>query len=220
MKNLLIILKVREIEHVLASYRNYKMNRVFIAGYKESELEDLGIFSSVIQSAKEKGYTHISVISDDGLITNKAFDKVLELSKENPVVTAFCKIDKTSTDVNLAKSPLIKAQPYALQDYHLFDYSELPNDTNIRTYFTGMALTTMPIELWEMFPFKCYREAYAPNGYASDYHLSKRLQDAGIPIYTHKDTEVIHEKEKHSTNIGQKLFIGKEYRNIIWEEIY
>lgn len=220
MKNLLIILKVREIEHVLASYRNYKMNRVFIAGYKESELEDLGIFSSVIQEASQKGYTHISVISDDGLITDKAFDKVLEMAKENPVVTAFCKIDKNTTLVNLSKSPLIQPQPYDLQDYNLFDYSELPADTNIRTYFTGMALTTMPIELWKMFPFQCYRVAHSPNGYASDYHLSKRLQDAGIPIYTHKDTEVIHEKERHSTNIGQELFIGLQYRNIIWEEIY
>ena len=220
MKNLLLILKVRQIDYVLNSYRNYNMNRVFVCGYKESELEDMGIFSSIVQQAKEKGYTHISVVSDDGLINNKAFDKVLELSKKYPVTTAFCKIDKKSTLVNLAKSPLISNKPYSLGDYNLYDYSELPNNQDIKTYFTGMALTTMSIDLWQQFPFKCYRVSHAPNGYASDYYLSKRLQDSGIPIFTHIDTEIIHEKEAHSTNIGQTLFIGENYRNIIWEEIY
>lgn len=219
MKNLLIILKVRALDHVIQSYRNYDMNRVFIAGYRETELEDMGIFSSVVQQAKEKGYTHISVISDDGLITNKAFDKVLELAKRFTVTTAYCKIDKRSTVVNLAKSPLIQNQPNDINDYNLYEYNDLPND-DIRTYFTGMALTTMPVELWQMFPFQCYRSVYSENGYASDYFLSKRLQDAGIPIYTHKDAEVFHEKEVHSTNIGQTLFIGEQYRGIFWEEIY
>ena len=219
MKNLLVILKVRDLDYVLASYRNYNISRVFIAGYKETELEDLGIFSSVINCAKEKGYTHISVISDDGLINNKAFDKVLEMAKKYPVSTAFCKIDRRSTLVNLAKSPLIQTKPAALNDYNLFDYSEIKNDVDIRTYFTGMALTTMSIDLWQQFPFKCFRASNSPNGYASDYFLSKRLQDANIPIFTHKDTEIIHEKEVNSTDIGQTLFIGEQYRYILWEEI-
>jgi len=219
MKNLLIILKVRALDHVIQSYRNYNMNRVFIAGYRETELEDMGIFASVIEQAKEKGYTHVSVISDDGLITNKAFDKVLELSNRYPVSTAFCKIDKRSTLVNLARAPLIQEQPYSLDDYHLYEYNDLPGD-DIKTYFTGLALTTMPIQLWQEFPFRCYRADYSQNGYASDYFLSKRLQDAGISIYTHRDTEVVHEKELHSTNIGQVLFIGEIYRSIIWEELY
>ena len=219
MKNLLLILKVRKIDHVLNSYKNYNISRVFIAGYKETELEDLGIFSSVVQQANEKGYSHISVISDDALITNDAFDKVLELSKKYKVVTGYCKLDKRTSIVNLAKSPLMQNQPYDIKDYNLFDYNELPNDIDIRTYFTGMALTTMSIELWKQFPFRCYRASYSPNGYASDYFLSKRLQDAGIPIYTHKETEIVHEKEVHSTVIGQTLFIGPQYRNIVWEEI-
>lgn len=219
MKNLLIILKVRQLDYVLASYRNYNISRVFIAGYKESELENLGIFSYVVEQAKEKGYTHISVVSDDGLINNKAFDKVLEMANKYPVTTAFCKIDRRSTLVNLAKSPLIQTIPAALDDYNLFDYSEIKNDVDILTYFTGMALTTMSIDLWQQFPFKCFRASYSPNGYASDYFLSKRLQDASIPIFTHKDTEIIHEKDVNSTDIGQTLFIGEKYRYIVWEEI-
>ena len=219
MKNLLIILKVRKLDYVLASYRNYNISRVFIAGYKESELEDMGIFSLVVEQAKEKGYTHISVVSDDGLINNKAFDKVIEMSNEYLVTTAFCKIDRRSTLVNLAKSPLIQGVPASLGDYNLFDYNELESNIDIQTYFTGMALTTMPVTLWQQFPFKCFRASYSPNGYASDYFLSKRLQDASIPIFTHKDTEIIHEKDVNSTNIGQTLFIGEQHRDIIWEEI-
>ena len=219
MRNLLIILKVRELDYVLASYRNYNISRVFIAGYRESELEDLGIFSLVVEQAKQKDYTHISVVSDDGLINNKAFDKVIQMAKKYPVSTAFCKIDRKSTLVNLAKSSLIPTIPAVLDDYNLFDYSELKDDLDIRTYFTGMALTTMSVDLWQQFPFKCFRASNSPNGYASDYFLSKRLQDANIPIFTHKDTEIIHEKEVNSTDIGQTLFIGEKYRNIIWEEI-
>ena len=219
MKNLLIVLKVRDLDYVLTSYRNYNVSRVFIAGYKETELEDMGIFSLVIEQAKEKGYTHISVISDDALINNKAFDKVLEMTNKYLVNTAFCKIDRKSTLVNIAKSPLTTVVPLTLSDYNLFDYSELENDIDIRTYFTGMALTTMPTNLWQKFPFKCFRASSSPYGYASDYFLSKRLQDAQIPIFTHKDTEIIHEKDVNSTNIGQTLFIGEQYRKITWEEI-
>lgn len=217
MKNLLIILKVRQLDHVLQSYRNYNISRVFICGYWETELEDMGIFDSVVNEAKKKGYTHISVISDDGLITNKAFDKVLELSKKYVVASAFCKLDSHTTLVNLARFPLIVDYPGHIINYNLYHYNELPQNQDIRTYFTGLALTTMPIELWQLFPFKCFR--VGDRGFASDYHLSKRLQDAGIPIYTHMETEVIHEKPRHSTNDGQVLFIGEVHRNIIWEEI-
>ena len=218
MKTLLCVLKVREIERCIASYEAAPLNKVYIQGYKEVEIESLGVHEYVVEKAKRAGYTHLMMISDDATINNHAVTEVLRLTKQYGVGSAFCRLDYTSEWTNLASSPPTAARPRRMEDYNLIKYKKLP-DGDFQTYFTGFALTCMPIELWEKYPFQCFYDGSPQhNGSCSDYRLSVRLNADKVPIWTNRSTEVIHEKEKINTHQGQTLLIGPQYREIIWQD--
>lgn len=218
MKTLLCVLKVREIERCLASYEAAPLNKVYIQGYKEVEIESMGAMDYVVEKAKRAGYTHLMMISDDATINNLAVSEVLRLTKQYGVGSAYCRLDYTSEWVNLATAPPSALRPRRMEDYNLIKYKKLP-DGDFKTYFTGFALTCMSIEMWEKYPFQCFYDGNAQhNGSCSDYRLSVRLNADNVGIWTNKSTEVIHEKEKINTHHGQTLLIGPEYREIIWQD--
>lgn len=219
MKPLLCILKVREIPQCLESYKEALsiIDQVFICGFKEIEIEAMGVMDSVVQQARDKGYTHLMMISDDATITNGAILEVLRLSDQYELATGFCRLDYTSKFVNLSYDPLLDRRPRGLADYHLLKYDKLP-DGDFQTTFTGFALTCMPLEYWEKYPFQCIYDGGPHNGSCSDWMMSKRMGADGYKWWTNKGTEVIHEKIQASTIIGQTFFIGPEYQEVIWKK--
>lgn len=219
MKPLLIVLKVREIPQCLASYDDALdiIDQVWLCGFKEIELESLLVFDGIVEEAKEKGYTHIMIISDDATITNAVILEVLRLTDQYGIATGFCRLDYTSKFVNLSYDQLLDRRPRGLADYHFLKYDKLP-DGDFQTTFTGFALTCMPVEMWQKYPFKCVYDGGPHNGSCSDWMLSKRMGSDGLKLWTNKTTEVIHEKQQASTIIGQTLFIGPQYREIIWKK--
>ena len=219
MKPLLCILKVREIPQCLESYDAALsiIDQVFICGFREIEIEAQNVFTSAVQEAKWQGYTHIMMISDDATISNEAVLEVLRLTKQYGIATGFCRLDYTSAFVNLSYDQLLDRRPRGLSDYRLIKYDKMP-DGDFETTFTGFALTCMPIELWERYPFECIYDGPPHNGSCSDWMLCKRMGKDGFKWWTNRNTEVIHEKIKASTVIGQKFFIGPEHQNVIWKK--
>jgi len=217
MKPLLCVLKVREIPQCLESYEAALsiIDQVWICGYKEIEIEALQILDQVVKQAREKGYTHLMMISDDATISNEAVLEVLRITEQHDFATGFCRLDYTSKLVNLSYFQLKDERPRSLADYRLMRYEEIPKG-DFQTTFSGFALTCLPIEYWERYPFQCIFNGGDHNGSCSDWMMCVRMGKDHINLWTNRSTEVIHEKIKASTVIGQTFFIGEQYQQIIW----
>lgn len=221
MKPLLCILKVREIPQCLESYKQALslIDQVFICGFKEIEIETMQILDAVIKQAREKGYTHLMMISDDATISNEAVKEVLRITEIHGLATGFCRLDYTSKYVNLSYTPLKDKRPSSIADYCLLKYADLPPaEVDFQTTFTGFALTCMPLEYWGRYPFQCIFDGGDHNGSCSDWKMCVRMGKDNYRWWTNRKTEVIHEKQRASTVIGQTFFIGPQYQEIIWKK--
>jgi hypothetical protein len=216
MKPILCILTVRDIKACKDSYENAPIDKVYICGFKEIEIEAMNVFANLVTDCKAKGYTHLMMISDDATINNEAVAEVLRLTEKYGVATGFCRLDYTSQFVNLSYDKLIQTRPRKLADYKLIKYDKMPQG-DFTTTFTGFALTCMHLDMWEKYGFECIYDGGPHNGSCSDLLLSRKLEADGVKIWTNRKTEVIHEKIQASTVIGQTFFIGEQYWIIIWK---
>ena len=188
---LLLIMNPRALPECLISLERLDVPKMWLRNYTEAQLVD------VIGNAVEAQlYDRYVIIGDDCIVSNDALQAVLQLHDEgHPVVTGYCNLDATDPRVSLTKTPF-KTSTSAPQesDYNWYSLDEiynLPPSAVIPTGFSGMCFTVMSRELWQRFPFGCYG---LPAGFASDYHLSLRLRDAGIPIVAPKNGFVWHTK--------------------------
>lgn len=158
-------------------------------GYTEAHLAD-GAFAQAVDSFP---HDYFIVASDDILIRRHALDQVVAQLKRHPVVTGYSQRSHTDWTVNLTAAPLEGDTPRA-EAYQFLSFQDIvsaPTPT-VRTWFTGMSLTGMNRELWQRFPFDCYRDKPSDRGYASDFHLSLRLQQARVPIMACRDAFAYH----------------------------
>jgi GT2 family glycosyltransferase len=95
----------------------------------------------------------------------------------------------------ITRRPLMGETPTvgAYDFYSFLEVEDWPGET-LPTGFVGFALTCMSREMWREFPFGCF--ANGPRGYASDFHLTRRLRDAGVPMVAARDGYVTHVKEQ------------------------
>jgi hypothetical protein len=113
----------------------------------------------------------------------------------HPVVTGWCRLDSTHPLVNITDGPLHGDVPTAgAYRFRRFrDVVEYPEPV-VPTGFAGFALTCMSRDLWRQFPFGAY--GGPSSSWSSDFHLSARLRDAGIPIVAAREGYVEHLKER------------------------
>lgn len=206
MKTLVIVLNPRQIPQCVESIKDLKTDKAWCSNFTEYELMEV-----IPQIVNDTNYDLYSIIADDCVVTQTALDAVTGLNKAgHPVTTGYCNLDLTMPEINICKSPLSKPAPEEdAYEFYTQDEIKYHQSDVIPTYFTGMAFTTMSRELWQRFPFKVFGGA---PGYASDYHLSLRLQEAGIPIVAHRDGYVLHVKEqwcKLDTAPEKRLLIGE-----------
>ena len=59
----------------------------------------------------------------------------------------------------------------------------------------------MSKEMWLKFPFACFTDGAQDPGYASDFNLSRRLQDERVPVYAVRESFCYHwRSEWQNTN--------------------
>jgi hypothetical protein len=205
----LVVLNPRNIPPVLEAISAAPIPKLWLTGWTEAELAD-GVFAF---AAEKFGFSHLIVISDDCEPLPGSVERVCEALVSFSAVTGWCRVDERSTTVNLCREPLRGDQP--LPDaYSFMDAAEVP-DGIFTTHFTGMSLTGMSVEMWRQFPFGVF--APEKNGWASDFHLSIRLRDAGIPIMGVKAAECVHHRVdwlKPDRSPGRELLIGKVPRSV------
>lgn len=219
---LIMIMHVRNIEKCLSGFDLLQYDKLWINYHTEGEIEKA--FPKVLQEIKALNiYSHLSIISDDGYIEKDCVENIYAFAEKYPVVCGWCNIDAVSPFSNISKSKLtIEVPTKNCIDLYTIKEVEDYKTEEIKTWFSGFSFHTMSIELWEEFPFGCYRK---PNGItlASDYHLCYRLQQKNIPIVAVKSGRFLHMRKKvvlHQGIVKQSnhvILVGVKPKSIILE---
>jgi hypothetical protein len=210
-------MRARQIPESLESIAKFPYPKVWVEYYREREIES-EVWPKLFKQIVRKGYTHISIFSDDAVMKKGAVVGVIELAQSFAVTCGWCNLDSGPYS-NISKSRLVKPYPKAGRVKNiLYTIEEIEGYEGdlIRTWFTGFSLHTMPVSLWSQFPFQCYPGSLG-NGYASDYHLCWRLQKNDIPITALKAGRIRHIR-KDIEKQDFKVLAGIREKNIRWEE--
>lgn len=168
----------------MESIQALPIDKLYLRGWTERAIAD-GAWKLVMDQPVE----WIWVTSDDVIIREPALDAVRALAGKHPVVTGYAQRSHTEWIVNLTNQALMLDNPCP-EAYSFRSFAEVVSypEPVVPTWFTGMSLTGMSIDMWRQFPFNCYEDP----GYASDFHLSWRLQQAGIPIVAAREAFTYH----------------------------
>ena len=149
---------------------------------------------------KEHDYTHYIIIGDDAIVTRQAAETVLQYTKNKKcdVFTGWMnmhiKDDGSFSDQSTVNQNRIRCTDPswgpAREEYGEWITMEtmrkLPPEL-VRTSYANFALTGMTKEMWEKYPISCW-----PRGNSSDHHLSLRLQNDGVKVWTHPKAFIRH----------------------------
>lgn len=189
MRPCLIVLNPRDIrESVESILRLRGISQAWFSSFTERELaEEINVF------IRETDYDAYGVIADDCVASQDALEAVLAAfgSASGPV-TGWTTLDAESAFANVTVEPLIGDEPHP-GAYEWWLAEDLEREAwPVECFFMGFAFTFMDRELWQRFPFECYGDP----GFASDFHLSRRLRDANVAMSVAPLGRVEHLKEK------------------------
>jgi GT2 family glycosyltransferase len=214
---ILAIMNPRQIPECISAFENLKVRKAWLQNYTEWQL--IEVIASLVRD-ESIHFTHLCLVADDCIVTQHALDAVLQVSREgDPVVTGYCRLDFTHPDVNITRRDLMGETP-TVGAYDFYSFAEVkqwPTPT-LPTGFVGFALTCMSREMWREFPFGAYGSA--SQAWSSDFHLSRRLRDAGVPMVSARDGYVTHVKEqwnKLDRGPGRQLLVGTEPADVVVE---
>jgi hypothetical protein len=209
---LLVILNPRNIPECMSAFAALHIDKAYVSNYTEAAIAQHA-WADLLNRAPWAD--PLIVVSDDTIVTQRAVSTVVALAATWPglCVTGWCPLATGHDLCNLSDNRLPPGPPQA--DCYKFlrcDDARAERRDLISTSFTGMALTTMSRDLWQRFPFGVYGAEHGGPGFASDYHLSYRLQQAGVPIISHRDAEIDHVKAQWNESDrtpGRELLIGR-----------
>lgn len=206
----------RRITECVASLRHAPMDTAYIRGMNLPQATEA--INAIIAGNLDR-YDRFILTSDDVIVTGPALDAVAELSRQNPdkVTTGYCNLDAESPLVNITSTP-IRGDVPTVEGYDFYRLDELPLRGPIPTGFTGMALTCLPAGIAAMMlPLGCYFNP-AGTGYSSDFHLSRRVLDAGIEIVAAAEGFVYHVKETwNQTDVDPRKRLHLGNPEIVWQ---
>jgi len=192
----LLVMQPRNIRPAIESYKkSFDIPMVFFKAFTEPQ-----VTLQLNKYIREHDYTHYIIIGDDAIVTRQAADTVLYYTEneEYEVFTGWMNMhinkdgtfSKESTvNHNIVKCLDLNDGP-TREEYGEWITMEKMRSLEpcpIRTTYANFALTGMSKEMWERFPISCW-----PRGNSSDHHLSLRLQDEGIKVWTHPNAFIRH----------------------------
>lgn len=223
---IILITRVRNLKKSLKSIEALPYSKVWVEYHTELEISKK--FPAIVKSARHRGYTHLAVFSDDGIISPEGAEIIFDAAKYIPVACGWCNMDSGPLS-NISKSPLRDVTP-TTNSYDLFTIDEILNhpDYSIRTWFSGASMHVMSLDLWKIHPYMCYGpkdpEVTDYKGHSSDYHLCIRLQNASVPIFAMKDARIKHIRKDIRNSRENKLLFAKNPKSgvdysVRWEEL-
>ena len=209
MKPLLVIMNPRQIPECVDAFLALDVRRAWLSNYTEWGL--VSVMASLVRD-ESIDFTHLVLCADDCIVSQAALDAVLDVADGLPVVTGYCRLDHQHPEVNITRRPLMGDVPVAgAYDFYRYDQVATHDAEVLPTGFVGFALTCMTREMWREFPFGVFGSAQ--QAWSSDFHLSMRLRDAGVPMVAARDGYVVHVKEQ-----WQRLDQAPEKRLLIGEK--
>ncbi len=202
MKNCLLIMHAREIPQCVEAIHKLRIDKAWFRGFTELQLES--VIPDFIDNDVHS-YDNYIVLSDDTVPTQKALDCVVDGLERHEVFTGWCNISPNSDLCTIHEGRL--SIPGAHRWKTISQIFMRPDE--FETPFACFALTGARKEIWQRFPFRTYvsrREAHGPlirTGWGSDFSFSLRLQDAKIPIYSHRDAFVQHLASRENFIVGK-----------------
>lgn len=199
-----MVMNPRAIDECLRSISGLEVDKAWLIGYTEAELVE-----AVPEVIARTQYDRYVMVSDDVVVTPGALAAVVEAAGAgyleqfgdgrpprpvDPVVTGWTNLDMTDRGLRMTSvtSAPFTAYESTADQYKWTPMSDVVTGPPLReTWFAGMCLTSMSREQWLRFPFGTYHG----QGFSSDFDLSWRLQQAGVPVYAVRDAGVFHVKE-------------------------
>lgn len=216
MRTLLLIMNPRTIAECLYSMRHLDgVDRAWMQGYCEHGLVD--VIAGIVG---DTDYDRYAIIADDAVVSQRALDAVLEHHATMPdgAVSGWSNVDASSDLSNVMTSDLVAKVPRSTHDYDLLTIDEVrAAPAPFRARFSGLALHVMSRELWQRYPFAVFGGS---PGWASDYHLSRRLQEDDVPLVVHPRGEVHHVKEtwnRMDDDPRKKLQVGARHERVVYD---
>jgi GT2 family glycosyltransferase len=212
MKPLLMVMNPRTIPQCMEALEALQVDKVWLKNWTEREL--VTVIADVVANTD---HDVIGLISDDTTPLQECLDLVLQEFTPDAVFTGYCNMDDTTDDVNLSSEPLV-VKPRATYDCYTFPKkSDVDNHSGLyRSWFTGFAMTFMSRDMWLKYPFDCIDTP----GYQSDYRLSVRLQQDGVPIWAVPGAFMQHwrggdESTRHLP--GGQVIAGGGRGTVVWD---
>ena len=201
MNPLLMIMNPRSIPETTEAFKALPIDRAWLTGYTEDQLQHEGIVSEVVESTT---YSHYLMVVDDSVVSERALTTVIHaahVATDGPV-TGWANITHDGPWVNLSSQPIGPVTGTTVEElvpglYHWTDVVAGPEF--FRTYIAGFSLTMMSREMWLQYPFQAFGNA------KSDHCLCWRLQQDGVPITAVRDGFVRHLKSARDLS-DQPLF--------------
>lgn len=213
MTALLVVMHPRRIPAAVEAFDALDADIAYLSGGTESQAMDM--FTDVLAGSD---HDHLIVTADDVIVTQPALDAVVAALEDGvEVATGWCLLDRASSWSNVTDELLVGNIPRWAAYRFLQARAVWAQPARFETGFVGLALTGMSRQLWERFPMACFDPE--GKGWASDFHLSVRLRDAGIPMTAVRDAYVEHLKEKWTysdRSEEMRLLIGEIPREVIW----
>jgi hypothetical protein len=187
---LLMVMNPRLIDECVRSISALEVDKAWLIGYTEAQLEE-----AVPALVSDTDYDRYVIVSDDVVVTPRALEVVVEQGDGRPdVVTGWTNLDTTDEGLRMTSvtSAPFTAYESTAEQYRWTPMREVVRGAAVRrTWFAGMCLTSMSRDSWLRFPFGTFNGG----GFSSDFDLSWRLQQAGVPVWALRDAGVFHVKE-------------------------
>jgi GT2 family glycosyltransferase len=208
-KPLLMVMNPRTIAPCMEALEGLDIDKVWLKNWTERQL--VAVIADVVNGSD---YDVFGLVSDDTIPTQQALDAVLDVFEPSAVYTGFCNMDDDTTEVNLSSVPLLEKKIATRDCYKFPDRTEVESfDGLYRSWFTGFAFTFMSKDMWQQFPFDCIGDP----GYQSDYRLSIRLQDAGVPIWAAPGGFIRHLRLNESTKHLEGGLVVTGNGTVVWD---
>lgn len=215
---LLMVLNPRRIPECVASIEALDVDRCWFRNL--SEWDVAGPFAETVDATSYRFYL---VVSDDGIVTDAAVELVVALLEDgHPAVTGYCNLDEGSRFANLTKQPLTGDVPGEGSYGPLYTVDEADGwpEPAVPTGFMGMSVTGMGRDLWREFPFAAFGGPWPSPSFASDFHLSSRLRDAGVPMVAARGAFTEHVKvrvNERDDTPGREIRVGFDPAEVLLE---
>lgn len=208
--NCLVILNPRDVRVAKNAIADLDIAKLWLTGYSEAELAE-SVFSWAIE---ESHFDNYLCISDDAILRAPALEAIVAaLDGGCEVATGYSQRSHTDWTVNVTSGPLRDTHP-TVDAYDFRQFREVVSwpEPLVPTWFVGMSATGMSREMWRKYPFGCFTDGDRSTGYASDFHLSRRLQNDRVPVYAVREAFCYHwRNEWRHTNHpdDDKVLVGQ-----------